>query len=79
MGKSEDDIIELVGPPGSKGSRSKDADMSDDEEATESDDEGDREAAEVSAMDEYSSAMADKSATSEEKLDAFKKLLAIVS
>lgn len=74
MGKSEDEIVALVGPPGKASKYSKgDDDMGDEAEV---DEEGDSEAAELSAFEEYKDAMASGSA--EEGLAAFKKLRDIV-
>lgn len=79
MGKSEDDIVALVGPPGKSSKYSKggadDGDMADDE-GTESSDEKDTEAAELSAFQEYKDAL--QNGSDQEGLDAFKKLCDIV-
>jgi len=76
--KSEDDIVALVGPPGSKSKYGKgrmdDGDGSDDED-TESSAEKDNEAAELSAFSEYKDAL--QNGTDEEGLAAFKKLIDI--
>lgn len=76
MGKSEDDIVDLVGPPGSKSKYGKGKDEMPDDEETESSDEKDTEAAELSAFSEYKDAMSN--GTDEEGLAAFKKLRDIV-
>lgn len=67
MGKMDDDIVELVGPPGKKSKYSKG-----DDDAAEPDEEGDDEAAELSAFEEYKDAL--QNGTSEEGLAAYKKL-----
>lgn len=69
MGKSEDEIVELVGPPGKKSKYGKDDES---ESEVEADDEGDDEAAELSAFEEYKDALQNGSA--EEGLAAYKKL-----
>lgn len=71
MGDMDDDIVDLVGPPGSASKYSKR-----DKGADAKDEEGDDEAAELSAFEEYKDAMQNGSA--EEGLAAFKKLRDIV-
>jgi hypothetical protein len=75
VGKMDDEFANLVGPPGSKSKYSR-GKPSDDDEETESSDEADAEAAELSAFSEYKDAM--QNGTDEEGLAAFKKLRDIV-
>jgi len=70
--KSEDDIVALVGPPGSKSKYGKGKADSMDDEDTESSDEKDTEAAELSAFSEYKDAL--QNGTDEEGLAAYKRL-----
>ena len=77
MGKSGDEFADMVGPPGSKSKYGK-SKLDDDEgsgDESESSGEGDMEAAELSAFEEYKDAL--QSGSADEGLAAFKKLLDI--
>lgn len=69
MRDMDDEIVDLVGPPGSKSKYGK-SKAPDDE--TEVDEEGDNEAAERGAFEEYKDAL--QNGTDEEGLAAYKKL-----